>query len=56
VFAPFAIYLLLLQKYYGLNLLQGAIASVIQGLITLMLGTGLVIGVLLPMGLASLRS
>ncbi|MGE3726836.1 MAG: hypothetical protein AB7I41_14855 [Candidatus Sericytochromatia bacterium] len=49
--APFAIYLYLLQKNYGLSLVSGLLVSLIQGLITLVIGGALLMGILLPLGL-----
>jgi hypothetical protein len=53
IVAPFAIYLYLLQKNYGLSLVSGLVVSLIQGLITILIGGALLMGILLPLGLGA---
>lgn len=52
-FAPFLIYLYLLQKNYGLSLASAVVVTLIQGLITALIGGSVLIGILLPLGLGT---
>jgi hypothetical protein len=53
IFAPFIIYLYLLQRNYGLSFVSGLIICLIQAVLTGLIGLGIFMGVLLPMGLGA---
>jgi len=51
--APLAVYVVLIQKFYHLNLVEALIVSVVQFVVTVLMVLALVVGVAVPLGLGA---
>lgn len=51
--APFAVYIMLIQNYYSLEFMGALIVAVVQVIISFILGIGLFMAILVPLGVGA---